>query len=65
MSRSRTLAIPVAAVLVAGAGASIAPGDRSGATAGASGNARSDRLPQGSERVTLDPADFTTRIDNR
>jgi hypothetical protein len=24
----------------------------------------SPRLPQGSERVTLDPADFTTRIDN-
>src|SRR5215218_10947017 len=24
----------------------------------------SGRLPQGSERVKLDPADFTTRIDN-
>jgi hypothetical protein len=36
-----------------------------GAVADAATSARSGRLPQGSEPVNLDPADFTTRIDNR
>jgi hypothetical protein len=35
------------------------------APAGASRGAAGERLPQGSEPVELDPADFTTRIDNR
>ena len=34
------------------------------AQAGGSRHGHSDRLPQGSEPVRLDPADFSTRIDN-
>ena len=40
-------------------------GPASLATAAALAMSGAGDLPQGSERVTLDPADFTTRIDNR
>jgi hypothetical protein len=51
------LAVPAAALALAACGG----GDPSGAsTNGASGSP----LPQGSEPVHLDPADFSTRIDN-
>jgi hypothetical protein len=55
---SRTLlAVPAAALALAACGG----GDLSGAsTNGASGSP----LPKGSEPVHLDPADFSTRIDN-
>jgi hypothetical protein len=51
--KSRTFIAVVLAVLVASAAIAIA-------LAGSS----TSRLPQGSERVNLDPADFTTRITN-
>ena len=49
------------AALVAGCGSG--DGDSAGSPAPAA--PRSDDLPQGSEPVHLDPADFTTKIDNR
>jgi hypothetical protein len=55
------LAIPAAALAVAACG-----GDGGNAGTGAkTALASSPRLPQGSEPVNLDPADFTTNIDNR
>jgi hypothetical protein len=48
-----TLVVPVAALAVAACGRD----DDDGADSGR-------RLPQGSEKVDLNPADFTTRIDN-
>jgi hypothetical protein len=55
-----TITAAVAALTVGGG--AIATAGESSATdkAGAGAN----RLPQGSEPVALDPADFTTRIDN-
>ena len=54
----------VAAALLAVAALAACGGEGGAATAG-SGSAASNRgLPQGSEPVTLDPTDFTTRIDN-
>ena len=50
----RTAHATVAAALVLGSGAAVAVAAGPG----------SDPLPQGSERVHLDPARFTTRIDN-
>jgi len=50
-ARRRTLAAALLGLAVAGAGASGAAAD-------------GPRLPRGSEPVTLNPADFTTRIDN-
>ncbi|HEX2234222.1 MAG TPA: hypothetical protein VHG69_12760 [Thermoleophilaceae bacterium] len=52
-TKSRTFIAVVLVVLVASAAIAIAP---AGST--------TSRLPQGSERVDLDPADFTTRITN-
>jgi hypothetical protein len=40
-------------------------GERGSNAAAASEPSQSERLPQGSEPVTLDPAEFTTKIDNR
>ena len=57
-SARNTAVSVVLAVLVAG-GVALASREDGG---GASCN---DPLPRGSERVDLDPADFTTRIDNR
>jgi hypothetical protein len=55
------LAIPAASLAMAACG-----GDGSNAgTVGGAARASSPRLPQGSEPVHLDPADFTTTIDNR
>lgn len=53
--------------LIAAAGASIVAAAALAAAGGASGNAAgvpNRGLPQGSEAVTLNPADFTTNIDN-
>ena len=50
-ARRRTWAAALLAVAVAGVGASGAAAD-------------GPRLPRGSEPVTLNPAEFTTRIDN-
>jgi len=52
------VAIVIAAVAVATAGG------QSGAGTGAEAAAATCRIPQGSERLRLDPANFTTRIDN-
>jgi hypothetical protein len=54
-----TLAVLTGAVAVAGAGVA------NGSGAGTAGAAVPSRLPQGSEPVKLNPADFTTRITNR
>jgi len=53
-----TLGILAAALAVAAAGG------QSSAKASAAGAGATCDLPQGSERVNLNPADFTTRIDN-
>jgi hypothetical protein len=54
--RTRATVTAVAAMLAAGMLALVATG--AGVSTGGTG------LPRGSERVVLDPADFTTRIDN-
>jgi len=64
-----TIVIPIAlALLAAGCGGSRTaddrPGDRAGATATPATGAPGDRLPRGSEPAKLDPANFTTEIDN-
>jgi hypothetical protein len=51
------------ATIGAAAIAALGLGTHGGASAGQA-TARSDGLPQGSEPVTLDPADFTLQIDN-
>jgi hypothetical protein len=51
-----TTAVAVVALGMAGCGEDEGNGTETGA--------RADRLPQGSEPVELDPADFTTKIDN-
>jgi hypothetical protein len=57
---SLALAAPAAAIAIAACG-----GDGGGpSTVADASPASSTRLPQGSERVHLDPADFTTDIDN-
>jgi hypothetical protein len=58
--RLAILAAAFAALTVAGCGSN---GDGDGGTSTASGGARSG-LPQGSEPFKLDPARFTTKIDN-
>lgn len=63
------LAVPAAAVILT----TILPADGSGPVPATQASAVRDRcrlpgpyeLPHGQERVRLDPADFTTRIDNR
>ena len=55
----RSLRITIAAVAAAGGLALAACGDESNG-----GSQGSSSLPTGSEDVTLDPAEFTTRIDN-
>ncbi|MBA2580524.1 MAG: hypothetical protein H0V03_06755 [Thermoleophilaceae bacterium] len=55
-----TIAAAVAALTVGGG--AVATAGESSATDKA--GPRANRLPQGSEPVALDPADFTTRIDN-
>ncbi len=64
-----TSAISIAlALLAAGCGGSSTagdhPGDRASATAKPPTGAPGDPLPQGSEPARLDPANFTTEIDN-
>ena len=54
------VAAAVAALTVGGGAVAVAGKDSATGKAAAAAN----RLPQGSERVELDPADFTTRIDN-
>jgi hypothetical protein len=54
-----TLAVLAAAVLFA------CDGDDDKDTSGGAATAAESNLPQGSEPVKIDPADFTTRIDNR
>jgi hypothetical protein len=64
MSRTRSLAsAAIAALAVSGCGSDDSAGGSSG-EASATPAAGSD-LPQGSEPVELDPAEFTTEIDNR
>jgi hypothetical protein len=53
--RQLTVGLAALAVVAAGCGSSKAPDQR---------RATADRLPRGAEPVRLDPADFTTRIDN-
>jgi hypothetical protein len=55
------LALGVTGAAIAGAVGGLA-GEKASRTSHAAGDAR---LPQGSEPATLDPRDFTTRIDNR
>jgi hypothetical protein len=58
LTRGRVVATACAlAALAAGCGSEERPQERAA-------GARAAALPQGSERVNLDPADFTTRIDN-
>ena len=56
--RQRKVAAALAVALAAVTGGCGSDGDDSAASGGSN-------LPQGSEQVDLDPADFTTRIDNR
>jgi hypothetical protein len=58
------LALVAVAAPVAAFGATGGGGDKSGAGERGSPPAASTQLPQGSERVSLKPADFTTKIDN-
>src|SRR5687767_10133982 len=62
MNRSQLLGSAILTALVASA-FGLAPAAPSGAGVAARGSACAD-LPQGRETVDLDPADFTTRIDN-
>ena len=59
-TRSATAAAIAAAVVLAGCGG----GESTTTVTAQSGDASGAGLPQGSEQVQLDPADFTTRIDN-
>jgi hypothetical protein len=61
MKAGKTIAATL--ITVAAAFALAACGDGGGNQDG-NGSGRSDSLPQGAETVKLDPADFTTRIDN-
>jgi hypothetical protein len=58
-ARTRLLIVAAAAAAALAVGACGSDGDESSSAAG------NQALPQGSEPVELDPADFTTRIDNR
>ena len=60
MSAKRQITTAVA-ILVAGVTVAAAGGE---SRTRASADAATCELPQGSEQVRLDPADFTTRIDN-
>ena len=59
--KGKLIATAALAALAVGGAAVATAGKGSGTDRPATG---SNRLPQGSEPVTLDPADFTTRIDN-
>ena len=60
---AKTQIATAAAILMAGVTVATAGGE-SGVEAGGVAAAASCTIPQGSERLRLDPADFTTRIDN-
>jgi hypothetical protein len=62
--RWKTLALATTAGLLAGLVLSACGGDDDDDQAGGGTTATSAVLPQGSEPVNLDPADFTTEIDN-
>ncbi len=68
MKHTKTIA---GALAVLGTGLALAAAGASGEAGGAAAVAvagqpsQNEGLPQGSEPVDLDPADFTTRIDNR
>lgn len=62
MSRTPMLVCAAAIAVVAGGCSSNDAADPGSAQA--AGETRAKRLPQGSETVKLDPADFTTNIDN-
>lgn len=65
MDKKKLVAGAAAAVMVLGGGAAASAQTASPtATASAGSSASASPLPQGSEPVKLDPADFTTRIDN-
>ena len=64
MDKKKLVAGAAAAVMVLGGGAASAQTASPTATASAGSSASASPLPQGSEPVKLDPADFTTRIDN-
>lgn len=56
--------VPIVAAALLAVAAPAACGGEGGAATAGSGSAASNRgLPQGSEPVTLDPTDFTKRID--
>ena len=59
-----TIAVPIALVVLAAGCGSSAAGDRASSSTGAATGAAGDRLPEGSEPAKLDPANFTTEIDN-
>jgi hypothetical protein len=65
MDRKKLVAFAAAALMVLGwSGTASAQTASPTATASAGSSAAASPLPQGSEPVKLDPADFTTRIDN-
>ncbi len=59
-----TIAVSIALVVLAAGCGSSAAGDRASSSTGAATGAAGDRLPEGSEPAKLDPANFTTEIDN-
>ena len=63
MSLTKPIATALGVLAAALAVAAAAGGESSAQASSAAARAACD-LPQGSERVNLDPADFTTRIDN-
>jgi hypothetical protein len=65
MNARKPIAV-VASVLVAALAVTACSSEDGGGGGSGASTAKADtRLPQGSEPVKLDPADFTTRIDNR
>jgi len=64
MSVKKLIAVVASALAAAVAVTGCSSGDSGEAGSGAARAKAESSLPQGSERVKLDPADFTTRIDN-
>jgi hypothetical protein len=64
MTTRHATAAVVTAVVLAAAGCGGGEPESGGPSADTSGGAAAQTLPKGSEPFTLDPADFTTEIDN-
>jgi hypothetical protein len=65
MNARKPIAVAASVLVAALAATGCLGDDGGGGGSGASAANAEARLPQGSEPVKLDPADFTTRIDNR